>query len=1183
MMRKAIFYSSILFILIACEKEPSYNEANSSFSREINVDFEKKNGVISNAPIVNMIDQKKIDHLPVSITTIPFKDPTSFTFSSPEKTVKSTPIEVKIGDFQTIKVIDKPVVAIQSSPIQSLSMQMKDNATFNIQYLDVDQGLSSSTILSMLEDKSGNLWLGTKGRGVNRYDGKTFRYYSLKENFSGDNVWAILESKKGDIWFGTNGGATKYDGKYFTNYTSKEGLCGDDIRSIIEDKAGNIWFGSSEKGVSKYDGKKFINYSDKTGLSGNKVYSICEDRTGNIWFGSFGNGVCKFDGKSFYQYNQKKNGLISDFIWSIYEDDHGNIWFGSVQGVSKFDGKSFENYTEKQGLSNTYVLSIRGDKKGNIWFGTFGGGVNKFNGKNFTSYTRNEGMSNNYVWSILEDNSGNLWFGTDGGGVNKLNPNSFVYFAEKDGLSSNNIRSIYEDRNKHLWFGTFGGGLNEFNGKSFVHYQINEEPRNNYIFSILEDKQGAMWLGTYGAGVIKFDKNPAVKNKTNTIFNRYTFETGLGSDYIWPIVEDKKGRLWIGTEEGVSVYDGKSFTLYSTKQGLCEGKIVTIIEDIKGNIWLGSDLGGLTMYNGKTFSVLNEALGLVGNVVNSIYEDKAGNIWIGTNDGISKYNGSQIVNFNEKSGLSSNIIESFIEDDKGNIWCGTAKGLCVILNNINNKELPKIIQFKSEDGLKSESFFLNSALLDSKNRMWWGNGEALTMLDMNEFKFNETKPRVQLSNLFIQGNYYDFNAFKVLLDSNKVKNENTSKIKFSEVENFCNYPLNLELPYKINHLTFNFNAIDWYAPNQVNYQFMLEGLDEDWSSLTAETKADYRNLPYGVFTFKVKAIGSANLWSDTFEYTFTIHPPWWRTWWANTGYVILAIILINLIVWLNSRRLRANANELKERVNQATVEIRSQKDLIEEKHKEITDSINYAERIQRSFLATKEMLDENLNDYFIFFKPKAVVSGDFYWASVLDDGNFAIVTADSTGHGVPGAIMSILNISSLELAIKEKLVDPAAIFNYVRNEIINRFKNDKSGQGGKDGMDASLFVLDKKALKISYAAANNPIWIVRNKELIELKPDRMPIGKYDNDHIPFSKNEVEVQKGDIIYTITDGMPDQFGGEKGKKFKTIQLKELLVSISDLPMEKQKELVIQAFTDWIGDLEQVDDVTVIGVKI
>lgn len=262
--------------------------------------------------------------------------------------------------------------------------------------------------------------------------------------------------------------------------------------------------------------------------------------------------------------------------------------------------------------------------------------------------------------------------------------------------------------------------------------------------------------------------------------------------------------------------------------------------------------------------------------------------------------------------------------------------------------------------------------------------------------------------------------------------------------------------------------------------------------------------------------------------------------------------------------------------------ISQQKYVVEQKHKEITDSINYAERIQRSFLATEQHLEDNLNEYFIFFKPKDVVSGDFYWSATLNNGLFALVTADSTGHGVPGAIMSLLNITSLEKAI-ETYNNPSGILNATREIIINRLKKDGSIEGGKDGMDASLCVFDFKSLKLLVAAAHNPVWIVRGKDVIEIKPDKMPIGKHDKDQIPFTKHEVQLEKGDVVYTLTDGFPDQFGGPLGKKFMSKKLRELLVANAHLPMREQKELLEQTFANWLGNIEQVDDVTLIGVRV
>jgi len=401
---------------------------------------------------------------------------------------------------------------------------------------------------------------------------------------------------------------------------------------------------------------------------------------------------------------------------------------------------------------------------------------------------------------------------------------------------------------------------------------------------------------------------------------------------------------------------------------------------------------------------------------------------------------------------------------------------------------------------------------------------------------------------------------------------------------------------------------------------------------------------------------------------------------VNGGFLTLAVAIFSILL------IRMRYSLTKKEII-ARTELEKSKQLIEEKHKEITDSINYAERIQRSFLATTEILDKYLNpkhvianchpelvegtakqsvkneqiaslpsairndesNYFVFFRPKDVVSGDFYWASELINGNFAFSCADSTGHGVPGAIMSILNISSLEKSI-EKETEPDQILNQTRKIIIERLKKDGSSEGGKDGMDCSLLVFNQDRTKLSFAAANNPVFIARSSvsaschpesvegtakqshsneqiaslptvvrnddgeekvvrnddgeekvvlndgyELIEFKPDKMPVGKHEKDQESFTLHTVLLQKGDIIYALTDGFSDQFGGEKaspteqnrafgrGKKYKIKNLKELLLQIAHLPLSEQEQKLSDEFDKWKGSNEQVDDVCIIGVRV
>lgn len=267
---------------------------------------------------------------------------------------------------------------------------------------------------------------------------------------------------------------------------------------------------------------------------------------------------------------------------------------------------------------------------------------------------------------------------------------------------------------------------------------------------------------------------------------------------------------------------------------------------------------------------------------------------------------------------------------------------------------------------------------------------------------------------------------------------------------------------------------------------------------------------------------------------------------------------------------------------QANLEISIQKNIIQEKNREITDSINYAERIQRSFISAGTVLQDHFPDHFILFLPKDIVSGDFYWTSLLNNGRVVLATADSTGHGVPGSIMSILNITSLENAVKAGSSEPSEILDHTRKSIIERLKADGSREGGKDGMDCSLISIYPGDDKLSYAAANNPVWILRKGEIIVLPADKMPVGKHEKDNVSFTQREFFLEKEDIIYTFSDGIADQFGGTDGKKFMNKKLKDLLLKVKTLPMTEQKEQIHRFISEWKGDREQVDDMILIGIR-
>ncbi len=297
---------------------------------------------------------------------------------------------------------------------------------------------------------------------------------------------------------------------------------------------------------------------------------------------------------------------------------------------------------------------------------------------------------------------------------------------------------------------------------------------------------------------------------------------------------------------------------------------------------------------------------------------------------------------------------------------------------------------------------------------------------------------------------------------------------------------------------------------------------------------------------------------------------------VSISIVLILVILFSAFIY---NRFRITQKQ-KFIIEQKETETRQQKHLIEEKQKEIVDSISYAKRLQDAILPPHEFVNKHLPDNFIYYKPKDIVAGDFYWAEKVGD-LFFIAAADSTGHGVPGAMVSVVCSNALNRTIKEfKLTETGKILDKTRELVLETFE--KSESEVKDGMDISLLCIDSKNKNVFWSGANNPLWYIQDAELKEIKADKQPIGKTEYAK-PFTTHQIEYKANTTFYLFTDGLADQFGGPNGKKFKYKQFSELLVKNTDLPQDQQAVLINKAFSDWKGELEQVDDVCVIGIKI
>jgi len=400
---------------------------------------------------------------------------------------------------------------------------------------------------------------------------------------------------------------------------------------------------------------------------------------------------------------------------------------------------------------------------------------------------------------------------------------------------------------------------------------------------------------------------------------------------------------------------------------------------------------------------------------------------------------------------------------------------------------------------------------------------------------------------------------------------------------------------------------------------MLKGYDKNWSPVTNKTTASFGNISGGNYTFMLKAQSPDGVWSKLVSYSFEVLPPWYLSWPAYLFYSLLFIAGIIGVDRFQRRRLilkerqrlikreleqarkieKANAlleiqkevveekntelNAQNEEINAQNEKLTVQRDQLSEQNNSINESILYAKRIQTAVLPRQVYIDEILPENFILFKPRDEVSGDFYWVKQIS-GFIVIAAADCTGHGVPGAILSMLGMSFLsEIAQKRKITEANKVLNELRKKIKQALRQTGKKGEADDGMDIALCVLDTKTNMLQYSGANNPLYLIQNGEFKEIKADRMPIGYYPNEKPTFTNHEIQLKDGDVFFLFSDGYMDQFGGEKGFKYKSSNFQQFLFEHHSRPMILQKELLEQELKNWMKGHEQTDDILVMGVRV
>jgi len=1087
--------------------------------------------------------------------------------------------------FRSIAGISFCFILLCLTPNQSLAQ------SFNLSQFGIEEGLPQSSIYSMVQDKDGNIWVGTMN-GISKYNGLNFKNYTKSDGIAEIRVTSSCLDRDGNVWFGHwSGGITKYDiatGK-FSEVTPAQGSLSKTINSIFCDKKGQLWFGTEGEGVWILQAGQFKTLNTKNGLTGDAVSSFAQDQEGNVWIGT-NNGV-SISGSSLTAFSGAE-GIVT----ALACDKKGELWIGTqnkglvrVQTTPAGD-KRIYSYTVQQGLASNYVKSIYETSDGILFVGTYWGGVSKFlpeleklhyKGSWFQTISTKHGLSNDRVLSILQDRERNIWFGTYLG-LNQYFDEQFEIFGENDGLQNTLIWSVIQSKDGDMWLGT-ENGLIQFvtdasksipgNEKaepkkkgSKKAAEENDAPKTTFRFirrtggegqvlnttALYEDITGHLWFTNFAHGLSRMDI------ATGEI-KEFTTENGLPVNEIYCINGDKDGNVWIGTNKGGALrFDitSETFEKFTVDNNLGSNQIYTIFHDSKDRMWFGALGGSLSMLESgslskgdKKFKRFSASDGYPGEYTLCMTEDSKGNMWFGSYEkGLYKYDGKTFRNYSTKEGLSSKTPFLLTCDNKDNIWVGTGLGI----DKFNTKE-ETFRHYEKGDGFLGIEINPNASCKDKEGNLWFGSIIGVV-------KYNAALERTDIVE--------------------PVTSIGNPKIYFQEIT----IPEDHIFPWNKNHFTFEFTGTSLTNPKRVKYRYMLEGLDKEWSPIVKENSVTYPDLQKGDYIFKVRSCNSNGVWNkNPVTFHFSISPPFWRTTWFYVALGTILILSITFVVKRREKELKKKNQILEEKVQQRTEVITAQKSELEKKNSVIIDSIEYAKNIQQALLPADSDISKYFSSHFVLYKPKDIVSGDFYWIQE-DHGRILLGVADCTGHGVPGAFMSLMGHSLLKETINvTRSARPAEILAELNIQVLKTLKQDQENASAKYGMDIALISVNKDLNSLEFAGAHNPLFLIRDGECTQIKGDKRSIGSFSRTNTGFTSHPMDLKKGDMLYMISDGYVDQIGGQEGKKFFGQPFRELLQNIYLLDVEKQKQVLDDTIMKWKGDRVQTDDILVVGIRI
>jgi ligand-binding sensor domain-containing protein len=830
--------------------------------------------------------------------------------------------------------------------------------------ISVREGLSQNTPNCIFQDSRGLIWVGTED-GLNKYDGYEFEIFKPEVNdpasISMAKIICIEEDDDRNLWIGTKGGGlNKYDRMLntFRRFRADEkdstSIPGDRVTCIRKMSDGRIWVGTN-KGLTILDRKTgrctypTLQKNKPLALSGHAVTALIADNNGFVWIGTE-NGLNRIDtARGLVVYYRHDPGdplsLPSDLITSLYSDSKNNLWVGTEKGlVKKSSGTEyFAGLTAGTASSIYEIKDLLEDAQGNIWIATFGGGLDiyvpgqeKIISHTF-DYNNPYSIGHNEVSCLCKDNAGIIWAGTYG--LDKFNPikekfKLYDYIPNAhENISFKSIYSIYQDQNDVLWIGSKTDGVHVLDRSNNDYYRIKKEENNSNCLSsnkvrvIKENPPGVLWIGTDDGGLNKVLLDDKRKPYQYVRYNHDPADPNtLTSDLIYSLYFDADDNLWIGTDNGLNFMNVgtgsiKHYLPDSTDPGsLSNTTAYYIYGDVSGGIWIATDYG-INQYNPETDGFVhyvhdeNDSNSVIIDEILTIYEDRLGMLWIGTfSGGLDKFDRKtkKFTHFNNIKDLSNAVIYGIFEDNVSNLWLSTNNGIIQF-----NPQTRFLKQYTIDDGLQSNEFNGGAYYRSPEGEIFFGGYFGFNSFFPEKIKLDTVAPAVILTDL-------------------QIKNVSVKPGKKSPIAKHITEADEIILNHKQNNFTLFFAALHYANPAQNKYRYKLEGFDKDWIDAGNRRYVSFTNLPYRKYRLRIKAANSDGKWNEEgISVKIRIKPPLYGTTWFR---LLLACLIAALVVYIIRYRRNQEQKQkalLQERIKESTHELEIAREKVDKQKEEI--------------------------------------------------------------------------------------------------------------------------------------------------------------------------------------------------------------------------------------------------------